>query len=210
MRLLIDAHALIWYVDQDHLLSPTAHATITDPVNDLLLSAGTTWEIGIKVGIEEAQAIRGPDRQWIDQAIADLSLLLIADHHLITPTSNRAFAPPSPRPVRSVLVAQALVERLPVISGDLQFDAVRNPSDLVAPAVTILRVRLATPWRLAGVPPSGGSRLLAGPAEAGTPTTEVVALRDNPPGCRSLARIAGAASTRYDEKRPIALSPSSG
>ena len=39
MRLLIDSHALIWYVDQDHLLTKTAHAAITDPANDVLLSA---------------------------------------------------------------------------------------------------------------------------------------------------------------------------
>lgn len=33
MRLLLDTHALIWYVDQDHLLSSTAHAAIKDPGN---------------------------------------------------------------------------------------------------------------------------------------------------------------------------------
>jgi PIN domain nuclease of toxin-antitoxin system len=58
MRLLVDSHALIWYVDQDHLLSPASHALIwyvdqdhllspashaalTNPSNDLLLSAGS-------------------------------------------------------------------------------------------------------------------------------------------------------------------------
>ncbi len=34
MRLLLDTHALIWYVDQDHLLSPAAHAAITSASND--------------------------------------------------------------------------------------------------------------------------------------------------------------------------------
>ena len=51
MRLLLDSHALIWYVDQDHLLVPAAHAAITDPSNDLLLSAATIWEVPIKVGL---------------------------------------------------------------------------------------------------------------------------------------------------------------
>src|SRR3954467_13971417 len=53
MRLLIDTHALIWYVDQDRLLSPSAHAAITDPSNDLLLSGGSIWEIAIKVGLKK-------------------------------------------------------------------------------------------------------------------------------------------------------------
>lgn len=51
MRVLIDSHALIWYVDQHNLLSPASHAAISDPTNDLLLSAGSIWEIGIKVGL---------------------------------------------------------------------------------------------------------------------------------------------------------------
>jgi PIN domain nuclease of toxin-antitoxin system len=50
MKLLLDSQSLIWYVDQDHLLSPAAHAAITEPANDLLLSAATIWEIAIKVG----------------------------------------------------------------------------------------------------------------------------------------------------------------
>ena len=34
MRVLIDSHALIWYVDQDNLLSPASHAAISDPTSD--------------------------------------------------------------------------------------------------------------------------------------------------------------------------------
>ena len=62
MRLLLDTHALIWYVDQDHLLSASAHAAITDPANDLLLRAGTIWEIGIKVGLNKL-SLSMPNRQ---------------------------------------------------------------------------------------------------------------------------------------------------
>ncbi len=58
MRLLLDAHALIWYVDQDHLLSRRAHAAITSPSNDLIVSAGTIWEIAIKVGLRKLSLIR--------------------------------------------------------------------------------------------------------------------------------------------------------
>jgi PIN domain nuclease of toxin-antitoxin system len=51
MRLLIDSHALIWYVDQHQHLSPASHAAISDSRNDLLLSAGSIWEIAIKIGL---------------------------------------------------------------------------------------------------------------------------------------------------------------
>jgi PIN domain nuclease of toxin-antitoxin system len=50
MRLLIDSQSLIWYVDQDHLLTPAAHAGIADPNNDLLLSAATIWETPSRSG----------------------------------------------------------------------------------------------------------------------------------------------------------------
>jgi PIN domain nuclease of toxin-antitoxin system len=51
MRHLVDSQAVIWYVDQDHLLSKKAQDAITDPANDLLLSAASVWEIAIKVGL---------------------------------------------------------------------------------------------------------------------------------------------------------------
>ena len=37
MRVLIDSHALIWYVDQDKLLSLTSHDAISDPANESVL-----------------------------------------------------------------------------------------------------------------------------------------------------------------------------
>jgi PIN domain nuclease of toxin-antitoxin system len=73
MRLLLDTQALIYYVDQDHLLSTQAHAAITDPQNDLLLSAATIWEIAIKVGIGKLK-LSLPFKPWITKAINDLSL----------------------------------------------------------------------------------------------------------------------------------------
>jgi PIN domain nuclease of toxin-antitoxin system len=76
MRLLIDTHALIWYVDQDHLLSTTAHATITDPANDLLLGVGTLWELGIKFGLGKLK-LSQPFRPWVERAITDLDLGLV-------------------------------------------------------------------------------------------------------------------------------------
>jgi PIN domain nuclease of toxin-antitoxin system len=73
MRLLIDSHALIWYVDQDHLLSPASHAAMTDPSNDLLLSAGSIWEIAIKVGLGKL-LLSLPYKLWMTSAVSDLAL----------------------------------------------------------------------------------------------------------------------------------------
>src|SRR5436190_1612324 len=76
MRILIDTQSVIWYVDQDQLLSPTAHATITNSANDLLLSAASVWEIAIKVGLGKL-ALSLSYRHWMAKAIADLSLSIL-------------------------------------------------------------------------------------------------------------------------------------
>src|SRR5262249_27189384 len=121
MRLLIDSQSLIWYVDQDHLLSPVAHAAITDPANDLLLSAATIWEIAIKIGLKKL-ALSLPYRQWMTKAVADLGLSVLpinieyADKQTSLSWHHRD-------PFDRLLVAQALVENVPVVSADAQLDA---------------------------------------------------------------------------------------
>jgi PIN domain nuclease of toxin-antitoxin system len=120
MRLLIDSQSLIWYVDQDHLLSPTAHAAMTDPDNDLLLSAATIWEIAIKVGLNKL-SLSMPYRQWITQAMTDLSMTVLpitveyADVQAGLPKHHRD-------PFDRLLVAQAQAENMTLVSADPGFD----------------------------------------------------------------------------------------
>jgi PIN domain nuclease of toxin-antitoxin system len=120
MRHLVDSQSLIWYVDHHHLLSPTAHAAITNPANDLLLSAATLWEIAIKTGLKKL-SLSLPYRDWMQKAIADLSLAVLpitieyADIQAGLPNHHRD-------PFDRLLIAQALVEKMPIISADPLFD----------------------------------------------------------------------------------------
>jgi PIN domain nuclease of toxin-antitoxin system len=121
MRLLLDSHALIWYVDQDHLLSQAAHAAITDPNNELLLSAATIWEIAIKVALKKL-TLSLPYRQWMNQAIADLGLSVLpitveyADAQAGLPDHHRD-------PFDRLLIAQAITEGVSIVSADATFDS---------------------------------------------------------------------------------------
>jgi len=118
---LIDSHALIWYVDQDQLLTPTAHTAITDPTNELLVSAATVWEIAIKVGLGKL-TLSLAYRQWMAKAIADLSLVVLpitVDYADIQAGLPRLHGDPFDR----LIVAQAIAEGVPVISSDSQLDA---------------------------------------------------------------------------------------
>jgi len=48
MIALLDAHALIWALTDDPRLSKDARAAVKDPVNEVLVSAATAWELSIK------------------------------------------------------------------------------------------------------------------------------------------------------------------
>ena len=121
MRVLIDSHALIWYVDQDKLLSIASHAAISDPANDLLLSAGSIWEIGIKVGLGKL-LLTQPFKVWMNQAISDLHvtvLPLTVEYVDVQSNLPKHHGDPFDR----LIVAQAIVEQVSIISADVNLDA---------------------------------------------------------------------------------------
>ena len=121
MRVLIDSHVLIWYVDQDNLLSPASHAAISDPTNDLLLSAGSIWEIGIKVGLGKL-VLTQPFKPWMNQAISDLDVTVLplsVEYVDVQSNLPRHHGDPFDR----LIVAQAIIEQVPIISADANLDA---------------------------------------------------------------------------------------
>jgi PIN domain nuclease of toxin-antitoxin system len=121
MRLLIDSHALIWYVDQDQLLSSASHAAMADPSNELLLSAGSLWEIAIKIGLGKL-VLTQPYRLWMTQALKDLGIRVLpitveyADAQASLPKHHGD-------PFDRLIVAQAIVERVSIVSADASMDA---------------------------------------------------------------------------------------
>ena len=59
MILLIDAHALLWWLADDPTLSRHARAAIRAPANDVLVSAASVWEIEIKRALGKLEAPDG-------------------------------------------------------------------------------------------------------------------------------------------------------
>lgn len=121
MRLLLDSHALIWIQDDTSQLSTAASVVLSDPSNDRLISAATLWEIAIKVG-KSRLPLSKPYRLWMETAIADLHLTVLpitldhAERQSVLPGHHRD-------PFDRLLVAQALVESIPIVGSDTQFDA---------------------------------------------------------------------------------------
>ncbi len=121
MSPLVDSHTLVWSTDDPSKLSPVAASALRDPSNDIFISAATLWEVSIKVGLGKL-AIARPYRDWMKKTIADLGAVVLpiaieyADVQASLPHHHRD-------PFDRMLIAQALVEGIPIISADAQFDA---------------------------------------------------------------------------------------
>jgi PIN domain nuclease of toxin-antitoxin system len=121
MRTLLDAHTLIWALDDPSRLGPRAVMELKNMSNQLVLSTGTLWELAIKVGLKKL-SLSMPYRQWMAKAIADLGLIILpitVDHAEVLINLPRHHGDPFDR----LLVAQAMVEGVPIISADPRLDA---------------------------------------------------------------------------------------
>ncbi len=121
MRLLLDAHAFLWFVGGDPRLSASARASIEDPGNTRLLSIASLWEIAIKVTTGKLTLNRPFEMIFPHQLIFnDITLLDIGIDHVTAVTT----LPLHHRdPFDRLLIAQAMVEDIPIVSADSAFDA---------------------------------------------------------------------------------------
>jgi PIN domain nuclease of toxin-antitoxin system len=118
---LLDTHTLLWSQDDTSKLSAAATAALTDPAHDRLLSVVTIWEIGIKVALGKLPLSK-PFRPWIETAITDMALTVLPislDH--VERQMGLTFHHRDP--FDRLLIAQSLVEGIPLISCDTIFDA---------------------------------------------------------------------------------------
>jgi PIN domain nuclease of toxin-antitoxin system len=121
MRLLLDTHALLWWLDGDALLSPIAREAIADEANDFFLSAASAWEITTKHRLGKlpgAAAVAADVAACVaDQGFLELPISLTH--------GQKAGALPGPHrdPFDRMLVAQAMIESLVLVSNELAFDA---------------------------------------------------------------------------------------
>lgn len=56
MKLLLDTHVLLWWLDDPNLLTAAARDAIADPNNEVFISSVVTWEIAIKRGLGKLTA----------------------------------------------------------------------------------------------------------------------------------------------------------
>lgn len=120
MRFLLDTNALIWFIEGNPRLSAHARSLIEDEENELFVSIASLWEIAIKFGIGKLN-LRQPFEELFPSQLEDnsIEILGITVEHL----SQVSGLPLHHRdPFDRLIIAQAQVEHLPIISVDTMFD----------------------------------------------------------------------------------------
>ncbi|HVA22661.1 MAG TPA: type II toxin-antitoxin system VapC family toxin [Candidatus Micrarchaeia archaeon] len=116
MRLLLDTHALLWWL-ADEGLTPHAAREIARIENQVLVSAASAWEIAIKRSLGRLQA---PDDLVEQISAAGFEDLSIDCRHAIV---AGGLPPHHQDPFDRMLIAQAVVEGLTVVTRDPRFAA---------------------------------------------------------------------------------------
>ena len=120
MKLLLDTHTFLWFIDDSPLLSAKGKALL-EADNDLLLSIGSLWEIAIKLCLGKLTVAMPTEVLMTQQLMSnDIAVLSITIPPLVTvstlPLHHRD-------PFDRLIIAQAMVERIPIVSTDPAFDA---------------------------------------------------------------------------------------
>lgn len=112
MRLLLDTHVLLWWLNSPSHLDPAAEAAISDGNNEIFVSAATIWEVAIKRSIGRLTIPMPLTSTMTKAGLAELPVrwdharrvARLPDHHR--------------DPFDRVLVAQAIEERLVIVTRD--------------------------------------------------------------------------------------------
>ena len=120
MKLLLDTHVFLWMSLDAPPLSRQARDLLADTDNVLLLSAASYWEIAIKVSLGKYR-LDEPLEDFVNRELEknSMQILPIEPRH----AAQLASLPFHHRdPFDRMLIAQALVERVAVVSRDVALD----------------------------------------------------------------------------------------
>jgi PIN domain nuclease of toxin-antitoxin system len=123
VRLLLDTHALLWWLDGDRRLPARVRALIGEPANEVLVSAASVWEVATKARLGKlprAMEVAVDVPACIEsQGFVPLSITV---HHA---QRAGALAGGHRDPFDRMLIVQAQAEGVPIASNEKIFDDYR-------------------------------------------------------------------------------------
>jgi PIN domain nuclease of toxin-antitoxin system len=120
MHVLLDTHALLWFLLDDPKLSRTAREVISDSTTKVSVSPATYWEIAIKISLGK-YTLDEPYGVFFERELTtnDFDILPILPRHTVIltdlPFHHRD-------PFDRLLVAQSIAEQIPLVSCDEVID----------------------------------------------------------------------------------------
>ena len=114
MRLLLDTHALLWWLADDGLITEARDA-ISDPANLITVSAASAWEISIKKALGKLAAPDDLEQQVQQNGFLPLPISIahgIAAGQLVGHHED---------PFDRILIAQAFAEGLTIVTRNKRF-----------------------------------------------------------------------------------------
>jgi len=120
VRLLLDSHALIWWLENSPRLSAAARAGVADPTNEVLVSAASAWEIETKFRLGKLPGL-APMLVDLARTVAEEgfeTLPITFQHGALAGRLDGEHRDPFDR----MLIAQALVDDLVLVSNERLFD----------------------------------------------------------------------------------------
>ena len=118
MKLLLDTHAFLWFVTGDPRLSRAARAALEAEAAELHLSTASVWEMAIKSSLGRL-SLPCPLDQYVAEKVAEGYRVLPVHWAHAAVVERLAFHHRDP--FDRLLVAQAFVERMPIVTRDRVF-----------------------------------------------------------------------------------------
>jgi PIN domain nuclease of toxin-antitoxin system len=119
VRVLLDTQVWLWMLAAPERLSEPARALVVAADNELLLSAASAWEIAIKYALGKLRLPEAPG-DLIPRLMTRTGITPLPVHH--RHALHVATLPPRHRdPFDRLLIAQAQLEQLPILTADRSF-----------------------------------------------------------------------------------------
>jgi PIN domain nuclease of toxin-antitoxin system len=125
MNILLDSHAVIWFIKGDRSLSSTAKEIITDPNNQISVSLVSFYEMAIKLKLKKLD-LKGGLNPFIEKIrVEKINILPITENHILA-YDTIPLVDNHRDPFDRLIIATALIEKASIITVDKHFSQYNN------------------------------------------------------------------------------------
>lgn len=121
MKVLLDTHAILWFINGDHQLSVKARQIVENTENQILISAISLFEIAIKLKLNKLTLQKSMEEIFVDINTAGIETLPIREIQLlqyqVLPMHSE-----HRDPFDRLIIATAISEKAAIIGIDRHFN----------------------------------------------------------------------------------------